>query len=404
MKSLTWLKYELKNMLTDYKVLCTIFVGPMIFLLFVSYLISPFLIEDRHFEKIDLALVNLDDSTITEMIIQHFLNDEGVEKYVNVLQVNEQEAEQLIKNNQVASTVIIPERFSADLSVGINTPVTVIGNQKQPLQAAMIKMLMESGANMVTASQAGINTVYSYMQKIETSPEELNAIFQDSVIKFTLHSLGRNEIWIKQTSSPYGDLTMQQYYLVNMGILFVFFMSLLGVKISTNESVRLEKRLLTFGLSSFHYLFVRFFSLSLFIAFPFTAYFAAFSWVMRDSFAGNLSHIVIIGIFLILFFSTIFIVISTIFRNIGTVNLVSIIVIILIAVLGGTFIPLTFLPSYVGEFQFLSITYWLSQGLYLAYFHKNDPLFWKTVVVLCLFIAIHLSFAKVFYQKHRGVK
>ncbi|MCD8501574.1 MAG: ABC transporter permease [Bacillaceae bacterium] len=176
MKSLTWLKYELKNMLTDYKVLCTIFVGPMIFLLFVSYLISPFLIEDRHFEKIDLALVNLDDSTITEMIIQHFLNDEGVEKYVNVLQVNEQEAEQLIKNNQVASTVIIPERFSADLSVGINTPVTVIGNQKQPLQAAMIKMLMESGANMVTASQAGINTVYSYIVKRHFIPADFAAI------------------------------------------------------------------------------------------------------------------------------------------------------------------------------------------------------------------------------------
>lgn len=404
MKSLTWLKYDLQNMLTDYKVLIAIFISPIIFLIFVSYIISPYLIEDRDFEKIDLALVNLDNSRITKMIIQHFLNDEGVEKFVNVLQVDEQEAEQLLNENRVSSIVIIPKGFSADLSVGVNTPVTVIGNQKLPLQATIIKLLMESGANMVTASQSGINTIYSYMQRIETPAEELNDIFQDSVMKFSLYSLGRNEIWVKQTSSPYGDLTMAQYYLVNMGILFVFLMSLLGVKISTNESVRLEKRLLTFGMDSFDYMLVRMLSLSIFIAIPYAAYFWVFSFMMKDDFSGSVFHMAVVGIIMIMSFSALFTAISTIFKEIVTINLVSMIFIIVIAVLGGTIIPITLLPSFVGQFQFLSMTHWISQGFYLAFFHINEPLFWNTVLVLCLFIVIHLTLAKVFYQRQREVK
>lgn len=189
-----------------------------------------------------------------------------------------------------------------------------------------------------------------------------------------------------------------------MGILFVFLMSLLGVKISTNESVRLEKRLLTFGMDSFDYMLVRMLSLSIFIAIPYAAYFWVFSFMMKDDFSGSVFHMAVVGIIMIMSFSALFTAISTIFKEIVTINLVSMIFIIVIAVLGGTIIPITLLPSFVGQFQFLSMTHWISQGFYLAFFHINEPLFWNTVLVLCLFIVIHLTLAKVFYQRQREVK
>lgn len=400
MKSLVWLRYELKNMLRDFKVVSVLFLGPLFLLALVGYLLAPLFMEDSQFEKIDIALVNLDQSRETNIMLRQFINNDEIQKAMNIIEVSHEEADQRLLDNKVTAVIIIPDGFSRDLMQGINTPVTVIANPNRPLQAAIVKQLMQSGVNMVNAAQSGINTVYVYMEKANVGRKDLHRIFQETVIQFTIHTLNRQEIWEYQTVSAYGELSKKQYYLINLGLIFVFFMGLFGIRISSSESSLLEKRLRSFGIGSLQVVIVRWLSLATFLIIPYCLYFTIVAMMMSDSFQGKIGFVVLISILTLLTISALFLTISSCLRNIATVNIISFVVIIGMPVVGGNIIPLSYLPHWVENLQILSLNYWLSQGMFISFFNGDQSMFWSNIFILS-FIIIFLLTIALFIEKRR---
>ncbi|WP_066152093.1 ABC transporter permease [Halalkalibacter krulwichiae] len=403
MKSIVWLGYELKNMLTDRKVVGVLIFGPLFLLAFFSYVVSPFFSEEDSMEKINIALVNLDDARETRIMLQQFIQNPDIQEVVTLRQVNEVMANQWLASNQVAAVITIPEGFGRDLARGINTPIVVTGNEQRPQQSALVRQLMQSGANMVTASQSGINTIYLYMEEAKVAPEELNQIFHESILSFTLLALNRQEIWKKERISAFGDLSMGQYYLVNAGILFVFFIGLFGLKVGTNESRLLERRLRSLGINHWQIVMVRVGSLALFIVVPYVLFFGPSIWIMKESFQGSIWEVIIISALVIITISSFFIFFSLLFDNIAAINLASLILLIAMSLSGGTIIPLAYLPTWLEYIQPFSMMHWLSQGWFSAFFHESGNVFWLSCMVLVLFILISLSLAVIVQSSRREV-
>ncbi|WP_078554124.1 ABC transporter permease [Bacillus alkalicellulosilyticus] len=401
MKSLIWLTFEMKNMVADKKVVAFLICGPLLLLIILGYLLAPFFVEEGNFEKIDIALVNHDNSNETKMILRHFMNNEDVKRVIELSQVKEQAARDMLLHNEVAAVIIVPEGFSRDLARGINTPITVLGNHQRPLQSKVINHLMQSGINMVNASQSGINTVYFYMQDAQVDSEQLQRIFQESIVSFTLHSLGRQEIWEKRSISPYGEVSIDQYFVTNLGFVFLFFIGLLGVRIGTSDSLLLERRLLSLGVGSIHIVFTRWMSLSLFICLPYFLYYGSVGWLFKDYFTGSIPLVMIYSVVSILTISALFISISMCFKNMVTVNVISFFLILMLPLIGGTIIPLAYLPLWVEKIHVLSLSHWLSQGAFLSFFSQEQPVFWISVFVLFLFTFFLLTVTTVIHKQRR---
>lgn len=395
-----WFRYEMKNMLADRKVVCVLIGGPLLFFAFVSYVLAPMFSEDRSFEKINIALVNLDESRETRMMLQQFIDNQEIQEVVNLRETNTLLARQWLENDQVSAVITIPENFGRDMARGVNTPIEVVGNEKRPQQSALVQQLMQSGANMVTAAQSGINTIYFYMEQANVAPEELNQMFRESIVTYALIALNRQEIWKKERISAYGDVSMAQHYLVNAGILFIFLMGLFGLRVGAAES-KLERRLRSFGIQSFQLILVRLGSLALFIVGPYLLYFVPLMWMMKESFQGHFASMVVISVLLLTLISSFYLFISVLFRHIITINLVSWLIVIGFSLIGGTLIPLAFLPSWFESMQPFSMLYWMSEGWFSAYFHQSDVLFWRngTVLVFCIMFFLIVASA---VQSRRG--
>lgn len=397
MKSFVWIRYELKNMLADVKVVGLLFIVPLLLLFLFGYVLAPYFKEESQFEKIDLALINQDNSQETQMMIQHFLNNEYVKRSVRLTQLHEEGARQMLADDKVSAVIIIPEGFSRDIERGINTPVTVLGNPARPLQAALVRTLMESGADMVTAAQSGVNTIYTYMARAGVSQEELQSAFRESVLQFTLQTLNRQEMWEKTSVSLYGDVSMQQYYLVTIGIIFVLCSGLVGVRMGTSDSRLLERRLRSQGIGSFQFVIVRWITLSIFVAIPYFYYFGILAWMMRASYQGEISYLLIMSLVFPLTVSALFTTVFTCLKNMATINLASFVLIIGMSVVGGTIIPLAYLPLWVEKFQYISLNYWLAQAIFSSFFNGDG--FWTSLIVLNVCFISLLSITVTLQQR-----
>ena len=118
--------------------------------------------------------------------------------------MDEEEALRSLADGEVGGVVIIPEDFTRSVSAGENKPVTVIGNGAMPLQAYIVKNTALSAANLVSAAQGAINTIWHYDVEAGLTGDELDARFNEAAMEYILTALARTSIFVpgkRRTSS-----------------------------------------------------------------------------------------------------------------------------------------------------------------------------------------------------------
>lgn len=382
MKSLALISYEWKIYIADRKAMGVILLAPFFLLLLFSYALSPLIEQETWIEKFDIALVNLDPSWETKTIVSHFESAEEVRQIVNIHHLNRAEAQKRLLANQIAAIIIIPEGFSKDLEVGANTPVEVIGNHQRPLQSELVRILMQSGADLITAAQSGVNTIYLYMQKANVNPVELEQVFNQSVMQFTLQSLVRGEIFEKRTVSAFGSITAEEYYAVSISILFLLGTGLLGLRIGQREGMIVLQRLLAVGIPFTKIILARWISLALLLAIPYTLYYTFIQFFLDDFFRGDWFSFLFISMLIIGTVSAFYLFLSSLVTQMANLNVLSFMFIMVMSIIGGSLIPLAYLPAWMDSLDVFSLNMWATRGLYDALFLGSGELLMHSAAVL----------------------
>jgi ABC-2 type transport system permease protein len=163
-------------------------------------------LAEEQTKEIKIGVVDLDETFETKTLIDQLQKEEELAEAVDLIHMSNDEAETYLHNNEISAMVIIPDGFTYDLRHGENTPIQVTTNQSQPLQANMVRLLLDSGAHYISAAQSAINTVYHlYIKDLEDS-EEQGDLLQSLIIRYTLFALDRNKLF--STDETYTGTTI----------------------------------------------------------------------------------------------------------------------------------------------------------------------------------------------------
>lgn len=223
----TVIKNELKVFRKD-KVSLAVYLGLSLFFIWVfMQIFSPYHYEKRYSEVIELGLVNQDNTALSKMITNQFKTAEGVKDLLKFHDLAEEEALTKLRANELTGVILLPEGFVNSIYWGENKPFIFIGNNSQRAKADLIRYQLNSACNLITAGQSGVITVWRYAKWGGADQALLDQLYNDTVYRFTMSSLGRGRVYASETVSAIPAVGPAEYFTAALLIVFGTF---LGIK------------------------------------------------------------------------------------------------------------------------------------------------------------------------------
>jgi len=188
--------YEMRAALRRPAPLFLSFFIPLLVLSLIAVSIYRLVPQDD--ENIRAAIVDLDQTFETKSLVNQLSEDEEMKKALTLVPMSADEARTSFRQGDLAGIITIPKGFSGSLRVGENESIQVVTNREQPLSSSMIRLLLDSGAMYISASQSAVNTVYDlHITNLENNKER-NQKLQQSILTFTLFALSRNDAFAQE--------------------------------------------------------------------------------------------------------------------------------------------------------------------------------------------------------------
>jgi len=359
------LKNDIRLILRDWKACVLLLAAPLLFISFFTYALSQYLEKSSFIEPFPIALVDKENTTQTRMLI-HQIEDIGI--FSHVIVMDEEDALRYLADKEVGGVIIIPEDFTNSVAIGENRPVTVVGNGAMPLQAYIVKNTAQSAANLVTAAQGAINTIWHYDNKAGLSDSELDARFNEAVMDYMLTALARTAVFESVEAENGSSVTPAEYFTAALIVVFMMFAGMPGMKMLVSERaggitarlaatpVRMWKVVLSKLLVSIMLLVIQFGIIILMTSRLFNNYWGA---PVRD--------VLILFGAIILAVSAWSVFTASISPTPASADIIGNLGILLMAVLGGSIYPLTSMPESIRRISVLTINRWAMEGFMVLF-------------------------------------
>ena len=165
---------------------------------------------------ISIALVDLDDSIETRMILTAIVDEPD---YIDLLEfaiLTPEDAQAALDDGGVTAIITFPEGFAHGMLMGQNIPFTVTYNNERPLASALVRVVTESFADMLRSSQIGVYVTLNFANTQEIPRADFDRVLMAVNMRFIGLVMSRGEVFIHDKQSITGGLAIQQAYLIAM--------------------------------------------------------------------------------------------------------------------------------------------------------------------------------------------
>lgn len=359
------LKNDIRLFLRDWKACVLLLIAPLFFISFFTYALSPYLEESSFIEPFPIAVVDKEDTTQTRMLINQV---EEIGIFSEVIRMDEEEALRSLADKEVGGVIIIPEDFTNSVSMGENKPVTVVGNGAMPLQAYVVKNIVQSASNLVTAAQGAINTIWHYDTEAGLPDGERDERFNEAVMDYMLAALARTSIFVSEDAVSEYSVTPAEYFTAALIIVFMMFAGMPGMKMLVTERtsgitsrisaapVRVWKVVLSKLLVSVMLLVIQF-GIIIFMT----------SKIFNNYWGAPVKDVLILFGGIILAVSAWSVFTASVSPTPASADIIGNLGILLMAVLGGSIYPLTSMPEGIRRISVLTINRWAMDGFMVLF-------------------------------------
>ncbi|MDQ0243741.1 ABC-2 type transport system permease protein [Bacillus fengqiuensis] len=400
--TIVFTSFYLKAFMKNRKTAALLWLSPIFFLLGLGIIGSEMLEEEARVESFKVAIVNEDSTFETRLVIRQLTESPHLNRLIRTIHMDRKQAEASLRHNEIAAAVYIPKGFSRDVAKGKNTPVKVVGNRKRPLQSQLIRHVMESAADFTSAAQSGINTVYYFMEKAEFPRKERKAEFKRDILSFSLHILGRGELFEEKKQNHLFQQSLVQYYAISFYTLLIMiwsFMGLLLLKANVNRSV--HTRFLSMGISGFQlaaakicFLFLLVFISSMLLAVSMLPWQEVPIPVHKTAFIAGTMLIILVC-------TTFFVMIEVLIKNERLFPLISMGLLLFGAMTGGHLIPAVYFPDWLERLNAWSVNGWILTYMFSFFGEKSAYSASVLGFILFIMLAINLAVTRVILQTFR---
>jgi ABC-2 type transport system permease protein len=335
---------ELKKYLYDCKKILIFLIMGMIISIFIFHLSNEIIKRESLVQPFQIGLVDNDSSLETNMLINIFNENYEMNKIFKIVKMQKSEAESSLK--EFPAYIEIPENFSSDIKVGLNSPFKIVANLEKPLQVAITKIIAKAGVIYLSTTQAGIYSVIDFALKNGMDYTSIeNTIIYPINLSYALSMINYNALIDTKIVSPVGSNTIGMHYLISF---FTFFTMINMICLTKTLTEALNKNILAMykiaGISLLKALLIQLstlFIINVLICIPFIFVFGYKSLIVSLCFSSF--TIMCVSLFEIEMVSNIYIFSCS----------------IIMLFLSGGIIPLVFLPSIFGVLKFFTINYWI---------------------------------------------
>lgn len=225
-----------------------ILFSPVIFTGLIIWMVSSLLSFDEA-DKMSVGLVNLDDSDETAMIVSALAGSADVADGLEITEVSETDAKQMIENNTLVSYIIFPGKFTEKMMQGESSELIVVGNPDMQLESYVISSIIDTVVRHIRNSQANIFTINHYAREFGMTDEaRQDLIFEEFVSQF-IQVLSSDTLMDEhQTAQNLSAGNM--YFIVNgLFIIMTVWVYMLYIALMRDVGSNLEDRMKIFGVT-----------------------------------------------------------------------------------------------------------------------------------------------------------
>ena len=209
------IKTDLKILAVHYKKIIFFALQMMILCLGIGVVGSHVLYSQKNVQTFTLAIVDLEASEWTKMIIDTVNQMESVTKLCEIQVLPKEKAKEQLDKGEVTAIITIPPQFVEVVMKGKNTPLTIEKKDGTLLESIVADELVSAAAKLLSAAQAGIyTTLDAYEMLGSDGGAKYEKLMQEINIIFTKEMLGRHNLFdVKEVVATKNMAPLQHYIL-----------------------------------------------------------------------------------------------------------------------------------------------------------------------------------------------
>ena len=161
---------------------------------------------------ISIALVDLDDSIESRMILNALVDEPG---YVDLIEFSILTPEEA-QAGDFTAIITLPQGFAHGMQTGQNIPFTVVLDDGRPLASTLVQVAVDSFADKLRSSQIGVYVTLNFAGTQEITRAEFDWVLMAVNMRFIGLVMNRGGIFIHDYQSVTGGLAIWQAYLIAM--------------------------------------------------------------------------------------------------------------------------------------------------------------------------------------------
>jgi ABC-2 type transport system permease protein len=340
---------DLRLLLLDKKAFLTLIVTPFVLVAILGFALSGFVDGDAKIEKFPLAVVNEDSGNQGKALIDSLKTFGG--EHFDLIETDKADAEQQIKDKDIPVMLYLPPDFSSTRHATI---------ERTP-QAELEAQVTE---NFVTQIVNGLNTqneVKAVLQEAASKAIPANAPTQKPVAAPIVEAKATS-----QTESLGADLTTIssfQYYSVGMGVMFMLLTGMNGLSSLIEErNNNTFQRILTASVNMPTFLIGKYLSIMVLCLLQFGVLILGTRLIFDVAWGDQIGALLLLLLAFVFATSGIVMLLASFVKNETMANIIRGIGVQVLALLGGSIVPIASFPDAMQYVAWIAPNYWAMEG------------------------------------------
>jgi len=306
--------------------------------------------EDPEPAKIMLGVAKEDTSAYADLLMEYFNENEDFLKYVELIEDSRANLQEAMEENRLDAYLIIPENFAQSMLDMENLPIRAAVSMKNPTKALVMRHVMEAYETYIEAVEVNCTALYRRMKEEGFSASERDAANVEISLDLIFTALGKDDFFRRQIvtrreTEEQPVLSLAQHYQYT-GVYFILLFLFLpaGLRIITLRKNGMLNRLRTVNMGD-----VEIFTA---VGLPYLAVSVGALAVICGKMSGM--EALAEAILLLCPWLVFFLLLGRVCKNSEQYLFVCSMVIVCLAVFGGSLIPEAYLPD-----SFQKIAAWM---------------------------------------------
>lgn len=349
---------------------------------------------------ISIGVVDLDDSEYSRLMLSYFEESDIFTEYATIVTGSEEEIHRKFMSGELTAYLVVPPNFAQNLIDIQNIPMKAYISTEDTTRAIILKNMLLAYEKYISAVEINCVSLYEVMKDAGMSYELRQKVNVDISMDLVFTALGKTSFFEFKELNNISRIPVTTYYGFEILFLFLTYLAMIaGMDMLKERRQGVLIRLKSTG--------VRMSLIVLEKQLFYTGMMAVLAIVLYAVIMiRNLTVPLDLILFLILYFtlaSSFFMLISAFFTKLPTFLLISNVMILFGAVLGGGLIPIIYLPPSMKELAKTMVNFWFL-NLSSSMFMKETTLLPSMIVALLAVILLFLTMTSFFVQRKEGMQ